>query len=73
MKYVERISERVIPILTVLLVAGVFKLFGGVGVLVLGVIATVILIAQIIGGSPTTPARIGSNACESQSSASRPH
>jgi hypothetical protein len=73
MKRGDSIADCIIPLLTVLLVTGVFKLFGGVGVLVLGIIATVIWIAQIIGSSSTTPDRVRSNARESQPSPSRPH
>jgi uncharacterized membrane protein len=73
MKRVDRIPDCVIPVLTVLLVAGVFKLFGGVGVLVLAIIATVIWIAQLVGPSPAMPDRVSSNAGEPQSPPSRPH
>jgi hypothetical protein len=68
MKSLDSIPDWVIPVLTVLLVAGVFKLFGGIGVLVLAIISTVIWIAQIIGRSIRE--RVSSRASESQSDAS---
>ena len=58
------------PVLTVLLVAGVFKLFGGIVVLVLAIISTVIWIAQIIGSSSPVAERVSSRASESPSDAS---
>jgi len=39
MKSLDRIPDWVILVLAVLLVAGVFKLFGGIGVLVLAIIS----------------------------------
>lgn len=68
MRHVDIIPDWVIAVLVVLVVAGVFRLFGGLGVLVLGIIATAVWIAQIIEctssvrdrdrgtGSPSAPA-----------------
>jgi hypothetical protein len=70
MKSLDSIPDWVIPVLTVLLVAGVFKLFGGIGVLVLAIISTVIWIAQIIGSSSPVAERVSSRASESPSNAS---
>ena len=47
MSHVDIIPDWVIALLAVLVVAGVFKLFGGFGVLVLGIVATAVWIAQI--------------------------
>ena len=48
MRHVDIVPDWVIAVLAVLVVAGVFKLFGGFGVLVLGIIATAVWIAQFI-------------------------
>ena len=48
MRPFDIIPDWVIVILAVLVVGGVFKLFGGFGVLGLGVITTAVWIAQII-------------------------
>ena len=47
MIHLDIIPDWVIAFLAVLVVAGVFKLFGGFGVLVLGIVATAVWIAQI--------------------------
>ena len=47
---VDIIPDWVIAVLTGLVVAGVFRPFGGVGVLVLGVVAGTVWIAQMIEG-----------------------
>jgi hypothetical protein len=44
------VPDWVIAVLVVLVVAGVFSLFGGIGVLVLGIVVTTIWIAQVIEG-----------------------
>jgi hypothetical protein len=49
-RHVDIIPDWVIAVLTGLVVAGAFRLFGGVGVLVLGVVAGTVWIAQIIEG-----------------------
>ena len=46
-RHVDIVPDWIIAVLAVLAVAGVFRLFGGLGVLVLGIIATTIWIAQI--------------------------
>jgi hypothetical protein len=46
-RHVNIIPDWAILVLAVLAVAGVFKLFGGFGVLVLGIAATAVWIAQI--------------------------
>jgi hypothetical protein len=46
MKHVDIVPDSAILFLVVLVVAGVFKLFGGFGVLALGIVATTIWIAQ---------------------------
>jgi hypothetical protein len=47
MKHVDIVPDWAILFLVVLMVAGVFKLFGGFGVLGLGIVATAIWIAQL--------------------------
>jgi len=47
-KHVDIVPDWVIAVLAVLVVAGVFRLFGGFGVLVLGIVATAVWIAQIM-------------------------
>lgn len=46
-RHVNIVPDWAILVLAVLAVAGVFKLFGGFGVLVLGIVATAVWIAQI--------------------------
>ena len=48
MRHVDVIPDWAILVLVMLLVAGVYTLFGGFGVLVLGIVATAIWIAQIV-------------------------
>lgn len=48
MRHADIIPDWAILVLAVLVVGGVFKLFGGFGVLVLGIISTTVWIAQII-------------------------
>ena len=72
MKRVDSLPDWIVPVLTVMLVAGVFKLFGGIGVLVLAIISTVIWIAQIFGSSILAGDRASSNASGSESDASAP-
>jgi len=55
MRHVDIIPDWAILLLAVLVVAGVFKLFGGIGVLVLGIIATAIWIAQIMASARRPP------------------
>jgi uncharacterized membrane protein YedE/YeeE len=47
MRHVDVIPDWAILFLAVLVVAGVFRLFGGFGVLVLGIVATAVWIAYI--------------------------
>jgi hypothetical protein len=49
-RHVDIIPDWVIAVLTVLVVAGVYSLFGGFGVLVFGIVATGVWIAQLIAG-----------------------
>ena len=55
MRHVDIIPDWVIAVLAVLVVAGVFKLFGGFGVLVLGIVATAVWIAQIMASARRPP------------------
>jgi hypothetical protein len=48
MRPFDIVPDWVIVILAVLVVGGVFKLFGGFGVLVLAIISTTVWIAQIM-------------------------
>jgi hypothetical protein len=50
MRHVDTIPDWAILALAVLVVAGVYSLFGGFGVLVLGIVATAVWIAQFIAG-----------------------
>ena len=54
MSHVDIIPDWVIALLAVLVVAGVFKLLGG-GVLVLGIVATVVWIARIMASARRPP------------------
>jgi hypothetical protein len=47
MRHVDTIPDWAILLMAVLVVAGVYSLFGGFGVLVIGIVATAIWIAQI--------------------------
>ena len=49
MRHLDIVPDWAILVLAVLVVAGVFKLFGGFGVLVLGIAATAVWIAQCHG------------------------
>ena len=51
MRHVDTIPDWAILALAVLVVAGVYSLFGGFGVLVLGIVATAVWIAQFIAVS----------------------
>ena len=72
MKRLDSIPDWVVAVLAVVFVAGVFKLFGGIGVLVLAIISTVIWIAQTIGSPTPADDRARSNASGSESEASSP-
>lgn len=48
MRHVDIIPDWAILVLAVLVVVGVYSLYGGFGVLVLGIVATTIWIAQFI-------------------------
>jgi hypothetical protein len=54
---VDVIPDWIIAVLAMLVVAGVFKLFGGFGVLAFGIIATAIWIAQIVRMFRSSPAQ----------------
>ena len=50
MRHVDIIPDWAIAVLAVVAVAGVYSLFAGIGVLVLGIVVTAIWIAQFIAG-----------------------
>jgi hypothetical protein len=50
MRHVDTIPDWAILVLAVLVVAGVYSLLGGFGVLALGIVATAVWIAQFIAG-----------------------
>ena len=50
MRQLEIVPDWAILVLAVLMVAGVYSLFNGIGVLVLGVVVTAVWIAQFIAG-----------------------
>ena len=50
MRDVDTILDWAMLILAMLIVAGVYSIFDGIGVLVLGIIATAVWIAQFIAG-----------------------
>ena len=55
MRHVDIVPDWAILVLAVLVVAGVFKVFGGFGVLVLGIAATAVWIAQIMASTRRPP------------------
>ena len=55
MRHVDIVPDWAILVLALLGVAGVFKLFGGFGVLVLGIVATAFWIAQIMASARRRP------------------
>ena len=62
MRHVNIVPDWAILVLAVLAVAGVFKLFGGFGVLVLGIVATAAWIAPI--AIQTSEHRVGQRHCQ---------
>ena len=55
MRHVDIILDWAILVLVVLVVVGVYKLFGGFGVLVLGIVTTAVWIAQIMASTRRPP------------------
>jgi hypothetical protein len=55
MRHVDIVPDWAILVLAVLVVAGVFKAFGGFGLLVLGIITTAVWIAQIMASTRRPP------------------
>ena len=55
MRHADIIFDWAILVLVVLVVGGVFKLFSGFGVLVLGIITTAVWIAQIMASTRRPP------------------
>jgi hypothetical protein len=72
MMRVDIIPDWIVLVLAVALVGGVFKLFGGVGVLVLAIICTVIWIAQVTGNAGPRADQTRSKASGPASDASSP-
>lgn len=50
MRHVDIVPDWIIAVLVMFMVASVYSIFGGIGVVVLGIVATTIWIAQIIEG-----------------------
>ena len=55
MRHLDIVPDWAILVLAVLVVVGVFKLFGGFGLLGLGIVATAIWIAQIMASTRRPP------------------